>query len=258
MVTGPRFSMPATKSQFIPQKSIQVFLDGFCFYTPQQCEFITFKNFPTDTQGFLEQTFKKYFGDQPPSIIHFEHPALFVPQALFENSKKEDYYTHYNTLAEAFELNVLDTEDKTLKVVAPIASKWKSFFKKMHANIDIINYQNLLYNLVQSHSKTQTSKQLFVHLQKGAFDLFLFDGAKLLFNNRFAQNNVDTFLYFLFYVVETLKLDQDAFDLYFLGKYDSYNAYYDGVSNFHNNLQYLFVEEQKNTTPAPAPFFCSH
>jgi len=128
----------------------------------------------------------------------------------------------------------------------------------MHANIDIINYQNLLYNLVQSHSKTQTSKQLFVHLQKGAFDLFLFDGAKLLFNNRFAQNNVDTFLYFLFYVVETLKLDQDAFDLYFLGKYDSYNAYYDGVSNFHNNLQYLFVEEQKNTTPAPAPFFCSH
>jgi hypothetical protein len=97
-------------------------------------------------------------------------------------------------------------------------------------------------------------KQLFVHLREGAFELFLFQGAQLLFFNSFEQQHVDEFLYYLFYITEQFYLKPEGFKLAFLGAYDHYNEYYEGVQEYHSDVIFLDAPSENRQTKHPVPF----
>ena len=97
-------------------------------------------------------------------------------------------------------------------------------------------------------------KQLFVHLREGAFELFLFQGAQLLFFNSFEQHHVDEFLYYLFYITEQFYLKPEGFKLAFLGAYDHYKQYYEGVQEYHSDVIFLDAPSENRQTKHPVPF----
>ena len=82
-------------------------------------------------------------------------------------------------------------------------------------------------------------KNMFIHLRKEQFDLFLFQGGQLLVQNSFPQKNADEFMYYLFYVCEQFYLKPEQFDLFFLGQYFPYSDYYNGTKEFHPNCSHL-------------------
>ncbi len=247
--------MPTTKSQLLPNESIQVFLDGFCFCTPTHQAFIALSDLPNAPESALENKIKEAFASDQPALIYFDQPAQFVPQTLFDQRHSENYYKHYHRIPKGYALQDAKTTDQKHHLLYPVANQWADFFGKTLPNATPQHYQHLLYTLAQTHSESVAKKQLYIHLQHGFFELFLFEAGQLLFTNRFAQDKVDTFLYFLFYVVETLALDQQNFDLLFLGKYSRFEAYYLGVANFHENLQYLYPNDNEPALALPAPFF---
>ncbi|MEL0201693.1 MAG: hypothetical protein VW892_03505, partial [Flavobacteriaceae bacterium] len=76
--------MPTTKSQLLPNESIQVFLDGFCFCTPTHQAFIVLSDLPNPLESALENKIKEAFASDQRALIYFDQPAKFVPQTLFD------------------------------------------------------------------------------------------------------------------------------------------------------------------------------
>jgi hypothetical protein len=90
----------------------------------------------------------------------------------------------------------------------------------------------------------------------GFFDLFITQGTRIIMANRFPHLNEEDFMYYLFYTAEQLQLSENSVKIYFLGEFDSFASYYEGVKNFQNDLH--FMETSVSHLPIsqdPVPFW---
>lgn len=219
--------------------SILVHGDGFSFCTQNQHHLLEVKEvFPTT------ETLKSWIDyhqlDQPDvKIIYAQQAAVTVPLPLFEESQAADYLTGSMRLEDQHQVAFKPLEANAQVVVYPITKKQETLFSKVFPKAVQSHYIAELLPALHAFSSKKGKKNLFVHLQKDSFDLFLYQGSQLQMHNRFPHQNADEFLYYLFYVTEQFYLKPEQFDLYFLGKYIANTAYYDGVNEFHPIINYL-------------------
>ena len=86
-------------------------------------------------------------------------------------------------------------------------------------------------------------------------EILYFQGGQLLLQNCFPQNNMDDFLYYLFYVTEQFYLKPAQFNLHFLGKFTQYEDYYNGVKDFHDSIDFFEPHYSLIDHQHPVPFF---
>ena len=235
--------------------SILVHGDGFSFCTQDQHHLLAVnEEFPsTDT---LKSWMEYHQLDQTEvKIIYAQEAAVTIPQVLFEEAQAPDYLTGAIALQDNHQVAFTLLDRFQQVVVYAITNKQQALFSSLFPKTTQSHYIAELLPALTAFSSKSGKKNLFVHLQKNCFDLFLFQGSQLQLQNRFPHQNADEFLYYLFYVTEQFYLKPEQFDLFFLGKYLPYTAYYDGAKEFHPSIDHLDPIFPAVDATLPLPFF---
>lgn len=248
--------MPTTNlKKRLSNGSIQVYLDGFCFCSPKETTFIAIDETSGIPANSFENTSKEFFSATP-AVILFDAPATHIPNTLFDANLLPTYYALYEKLSKNAKLRASKDSLGLVHTVFPEHQKYLAPINKSYPNARVHHFQQLLYDCLHEHSKQDFKKNIYLHLQKDSFEIYIFQGNALVLSNSFPHDGAETFMYYLFFVIETLGLDQEEYELNFLGKFDRYKSYYDGVQLFNTSCNFLFTEAINEDRPElPAPFF---
>lgn len=235
--------------------SILVLKDGFSFCTQQQTYAFPFElNTPkaSDLQTFIAS---QGINTSNTRIYHFDTPCVLVPTPFFEEKTKTDYLTAATAIGPTEEVLYDTVQDLAAVVVYPQKRVLNEVLKEAFPTATAVHFTAALLPYLKESAAGDAKRHLYVHLRKGIFDLFLFQGSQLLLHNSFEQKNADDFLYYLFYVTEQFYLKPEQFKLIFLGKFATYASYYSGASDFHPEVEHLTLSGGNKDEASPVPFF---
>ena len=253
---GQPYSMHlSNKNKTTNELSILIHKDGFSFCTHDQHHLFSLEKASLNAESLISWMKYHQISDHAKKIIHLDQPAITVPLALFDEEQPLQYLK--SAIDPEKELvpkyNLLPTVDQA--VVYGVTPQWDTLFDKTFPEIEQIHLVGELLPALSKYSFGKAKRNLFVHLRKGAFDLFLYQGGQLLLQNCFPQNNMDDFLYYLFYVTEQFYLKPAQFNLHFLGKFTQYEDYYNGVKDFHDSIDFFEPHYSLIDHQHPVPFF---
>lgn len=258
MVTGQRYLMQLNNKQFSQNDlSILIHKDGFSFCTLEQHYFLPLEETPPSVDSLKSFLDYHQIEQSRAHLIFMNHPAVCVPQSLFDENKKKAYVTTAMELTKELSINHQTLKSLDITLVYPSEPHWLTLFQSVFAQLEITHLNAALLPALSAFSFGKAKKNLFLHLRKDHFDLMLFQGGQLLAQNSFPHKNADDFLYYLFYVTEQFFLKPEQFNLYFLGRYLTYSDYYKGVQEFHPQVDYLDPQFPSLDPKHPAPFFQS-
>jgi hypothetical protein len=244
-----------TKKHQPNELSILVFRDGFSFCTLERSVFYGLKT----SDDLNLQSITSFLDEEklPTDLVHVIHSdtsAVIIPQEMFDENNASFYLSKGVTLKKGEQIGYDVLESFSQVVLYPEPIKVMEVLKELFPTLQSKHLASQLLAPITKYSMGTPKKQLFVNIRKGAFDLFLFQGSQLLFFNSFEQNNVDEFLYYLFYITEQFYLNPDNFKLAFLGEYECYKEYYEGVQIFQNDIIYLDAPSENKSSTHPIPF----
>tara|TARA_B110001452_G_scaffold265516_1_gene270307 strand:- start:561 stop:1325 length:765 start_codon:yes stop_codon:yes gene_type:complete len=244
-----------TKKHQPNELSILVLRDGFSFCTQKKsCFYPTEDSNNIDPKAISDFLVQQELVSETVSLIHLDGLSSIVPLELFEKENAAFYLSKGLTLAPNQQVVFDVLESYNQAVVYPRDVKKWNVLKELFPTLEAKHATTTVLAPLTDFSMGTPKKQLFVHLREGAFELFLFQGAQLLFFNSFEQQHVDEFLYYLFYITEQFYLKPEGFKLAFLGAYDHYKEYYEGVQEYHSDVIFLDAPSENRQTKHPVPF----
>lgn len=256
METGLQYLMHLQNKKHQPTDlSILIFRDGFSFCTQKKTCFYPVDDFDNiDPKKISEWIYKQEFGTTNVHLIHLNGLSTIVPAELFDKENASFYIENGINPGKNQEVffDVLESFNQVVVFVGSL--RVEKVFKELFPDHHSQHLTSFLLAPLSQFSMGTSKKQLFVHLRKGFFDLFLFQGTQLLLFNTFEQNHADEFLYYLFYITEQFYLKPESFKLAFLGEYECYKEYYLGVQEYHNDVVFLDAPSENKNSSHPAPF----
>ncbi len=235
--------------------SILVFKDIAVFCTLDQSLYFDLekKNINSESLG----TWFKYHNIKKKNnkCILFDHTGVVVPGELFDEKNKNLYLS---LSEEELKNKIIETRfiksDNQIFVFSQ-SSDWRLLLKDLVVNLEITHFGAELIPFLSKISKESLKKNVFIHIRKDYFDLFVYQGSQLMLYNSFPHKDQEEFLYYLFFVLEQLYLKQNQFTAIFLGKFRNYQKYYDAFKEFHTITKFTYPENLEIDNNHPAPFF---
>tara|TARA_B100000767_G_scaffold275488_1_gene312738 strand:- start:579 stop:1343 length:765 start_codon:yes stop_codon:yes gene_type:complete len=235
--------------------SILIFRDGFSFCTQKKTCFYPINEYDKIDQKKLSDWINKQeFVTTNVFLIYLDSLSTIVPEELFDKENASFYVK--NGIAPSKNQEVLfDVLESFNQVVVFVGiPSVEKVFKELFPDHQSQHLTSFLLAPLSRFSMGTSKKQFFVHLRKGYFDLFLFRGTQLLLFNTFEQNHADEFLYYLLYIIEQFYLKPESFKLAFLGEYECYKEYYQGIQEYHNDVVFIDAPSENRNSRHPAPF----
>jgi len=184
--------------------------------------------------SWLKNPFKKV------CIIYVNQRSEIVPSLLFDPSHKEDYLdfvlskrenevVYYDSLPMKNVYNVYALPDQLEKQLTSIFSNCKI----MHYSSTLL--MNVFFRLVDKNRETQ----LFINVQFGTFNLIISKAGELVYFNTFKITSDDDLTFYLFYVIEHLKLDIKDISLSLMGEIEKGSVIHKSVSKYIRDVSFI-------------------
>ena len=235
--------------------SILVFKDRAAFCTLNQSLYFDLEKKNINSESLA--TWIKYHNIKKNNnkCVLFDHTGVIVPHKLFDETNKNLYLS----LSEEGLINkVIETKfiksDNQIFVFSQ-SRDWRLLLKNLVVNLEITHFAAELIPLLSKISNENLKKNVFIHLRKDFFDLFIYQGSQLMLYNSFPHKDEEEFLYYLFFVLEQFYLKQNQFTAIFLGKFLNYQKYYNAFKEFHTLTKFTYPENLEIDDDHPAPFF---
>lgn len=242
-----------TEKNIFKNTSIIISEDGITYCDSEDYTFISFKSLLLNKEKDLNQWILKNNINNDTIIIIANNPGLFVPQALFNKNILNKYYQNFDHIEETDLLKIDVSKNNLNSIIYKVSGNIETFKNKYFSNLNQVHYHTIFYNYLIEQINTN-EKKLFVNIQKYSFDFFLFYGDQLQLANRYPNKGYDSFMYFLYFIVEKKELNLNEFFVYFLGKYKAFSKYYEGVKLYNDNLEYILPKNNYKTNIPSTPF----
>ena len=237
--------------------SILIHKDGFSFCTLEQHYFLSIENTPLSSESLKSFLDYHQLKQQQVQLIFMDKTAICVPQPLFDKDQIKHYFKGALEFTDKRTIKHCSIDSLAIELVYDCDTDYINLFTEIFPQLKTNHLTASLLPSLSAYSFGAAKKNLFIHIRKNHFDLFLFQGGQLLLQNTFPQKNAEDFLYYVFYVTEQFYLKPDQFNLFFLGRYSNYNEYYQGVEEFHQSIAYLDPQFPNIDAQHPAPFLQS-
>ena len=202
---------------------------AFAIYQPKHEE---------DYQAFLQRIMKEEMFDIPTSsisVVFCQNSSMLVPSGFFKKESVSDYL-------------------KTQNLLKPRETPFYDYIKNLDSyNLYAVNF-NLLSLLESTYTKAtfrhhssifieyllmlnKGSKEDEVHVYvfSGYMDLVVLRSGKLILYNRFAYQTASDFTYYLIWVYEQLKLNNEKTKCIFYGEIDEKSDIYKTAEKYISN-----------------------
>ena len=261
MEIGPPSSMPNNPEQHTITAYIHLFEDGFSFCSPTKTQFFSEEAYTLTSSDSWEEA-RQNFGlnsTDHVELVLCNCSAVSIPEAHFDANLLDTYLASSvekpiggtPTFDDAQKSSQISTFYIESAVVTPI--------KKVFPELQAKHLNSRLMEVIEPLSRAQIRKRLYVHLRNGYVEFVLCHGALLWLINRFPQDSPERFLYYLFYIVEQFELEPDQFEIVFLGRFTSFEEYYQGAMDYHQEVTWIPVDHGLvGLESHPAPFLASY
>lgn len=186
----------------------------------------------------LEEKLKEIAKERPVLKHHFEKTKIIhhnlwntlVPREYFEASAPEKYLK--------FNINLLPTDQASfdeitdldiVNVYLPFVNI-NNFFLNYNPSVDYFHSASVFIdkiNKIRSKKANLPLYDLYLNVFPQDFQMLIYKNEELLFFNSFEYQTKDDFLYFFFFVLESLKLDEKEMDFHLCGVDRDFPVYKD-------------------------------
>ena len=251
-VTGLQFLMlPKTKINSLKKPSIIIGEDGFTYCNLKTYSFIKIDDVELSKGNSFKNWINKNSIDNSTQLIVANNPGLFFPKAIFDQKLINEYYEKFDEIDESDTLKTDVSANYINSIIYKVSSSIQSLKEVYLINSSLIHYQTLIYDYLVLKNKNNSEKKLYVNIQNDAFDVFLFFGEQLQLVNRFPIKGPESFLYFLYFIIEKNELKENEFFICFLGNYLFYEEYYKGAMLFHDKIEFVLANSENHTSSTP-------
>ncbi|MBC9796705.1 DUF3822 family protein [Sinomicrobium weinanense] len=159
----------------------------------------------------LEQSFKKVY------VIHRNNLSTIVPRPLFSDKNLSEYLK--------FNVKIFDTDFVTyddlgstelINVYIPFVNINNYIFDRF-GEFEYRHFSSVLVETLLRNLPDATGPMMYVHVQKGHFEIVVIKDKKLALYNTFEYTNKEDFIYYILFTAEQLQLNPEEFPLYLLG-----------------------------------------
>ena len=236
--------------------SIQVSLTGlsFCCFDTLNNTVTSFKEVHFDTfhkatknEDLLANAFKDYpelkESYDEILVIHNNNLSTFVPEPLFDENFLGSYL-QYNT--KVFETDFFAFDEipnyQMNAVYIPYVNI-NNFFIDQFGTFNYKHANSILVSKLLDASKNKDEKKMFVHINKGHFEIIVVQNQKLILFNSFDYNTPEDFLYYILFTAEQLNLNPENFTLELIGNIDTESDYFKIAYQYIRNVSLIDVED---------------
>ncbi len=153
-------------------------------------------------------------------IIHHNLLNSLVPQEYFEDSQLEEYLKYNISLLENDQASYDEIKNlELINVYLPFVNI-NNFLLNYNPSIDYFHSSSIFINKInQRRNKKETLPlfDLYLNVYSKDFQLLIYKNEELLFYNSFEYQTTDDFLYFFFFVLESLKIEETKIDFHISG-----------------------------------------
>lgn len=146
--------------------------------------------------------------------------STLVPTALYDEERKK-LFLKFNYPLQGDEMvcdNKLNSFDSYNVFALPFAIKSRIEMLYNLSKVSYYHFTSCLLDLLLSHTKNQTDKRLFVHVQEQHLEIVIIENNKLLFSNSFNYFSAEDFMYYLLFVCEQMQLNPEKISTFLVGE----------------------------------------
>jgi len=236
-VTGQNYMTSKNSNNIIELKELSILVSlyglSFMFKNIEQNTFKHFEyQFDKRNPFSLESELKKIINERPilknrfskVNIIHHNKLNTLVPQELFNNNLLKDYLK-FNVQLIANDFVDFDNvaHFQTNNVYVPYVNI-NNVFLDYNPSINYYHSATIflekVYNILTSNYELSLY-EVFINVYPNDFQLAIFINEKLYIYNHFDYQDIDEFLYFLFFAIESLDIDKKKTNYTILGVLES-------------------------------------
>ncbi|MBL30369.1 MAG: hypothetical protein CMC81_03910 [Flavobacteriaceae bacterium] len=248
MVTGQRFLMPReNKKNHHDSSLILIGKEGFNYLDNFNSEYISIDMLPLSinekVNNWIDSTL---ITNNKIEIIIANNSSLFVPKRLYDDNFKEHYYEKNDKIEDGDKLISDTTKNHLIEVIYKISNEIELFLNKLKNETKIKHINTFVYNFLALYNRGNFKNKLYVNIGLEFFNVFLFFGQELQLANSYSNEGRESFLYYIFYIIEKMKLLKNDFTISFLGKYDFYHKFYEDTLKFTENVEFISLKDYKN------------
>ncbi|WP_445458020.1 DUF3822 family protein [Flavobacterium sp. HNIBRBA15423] len=233
--------------------SIQVSLSGlsFCVFDLITKKIITFNTVEFIKSNVIEEELWKVFVDytilsnayDEIVVLHDNCLNSFVPNSLFD-SNFIGSYLQYNVKVfdtDFFTFDKLENYDIN-NVYVPYVNI-NNFLLDQYTTFDYKNVNSILVKKILDISIGNDEKEVFVHIQKGHFEIVIVKNQQLLLFNSFEYATPEDFIYYILFTYEQLQLSPEIVVAHLFGQVDETDDYFKIAYKFIRNCNLLHTNK---------------
>jgi hypothetical protein len=220
--------------------SIQVSLSGlsFCVFDLITKKIIAFNTVEFIKSNVIEEELWKVF-----VVLHDNCLNSFVPNSLFD-SNFIGSYLQYNVKVfdtDFFTFDKLENYDIS-NVYVPYVNI-NNFLLDQYTTFDYKNVNSILVKKILDISIGNDDKEVFVHIQKGHFEIVIVKNQQLLLFNSFEYATPEDFIYYILFTYEQLQLNPESITVHLFGQIEESDDYFKIAYKFIRNCNLLHTNK---------------
>ncbi len=180
-----------------------------------------------DSEEELQQEFSAV------NVIHTNEISTLVPKPLFKEDCLADYLKFNSKILKSDFISFDDIKiNDSVNIYVPYVNINNYIYEKFGAFIYKHFSTILIDNILLAEKKAETLK-IYVHVDKGHFEILVLNKGKLTLYNTFEYSTKEDFIYYILFTCEQLQLNPETIDLILLGNITKDDEFY--------NIAYKYV-----------------
>lgn len=166
-----------------------------------------------------------------------EHSVL-VPEALYDNKRKSDYFnlSHGNSEnSEILDDFLVNLRARNIFAIPP--DLWE-FLKERFPNVGIKHAFSSLIDSIALIYKNKQGENLVLHVQLSHFEILYLKDGSLEYFNSFNYTTSEGFIYYVLFAFEQLGINPDTIEITLYGETDSESGNYSLLYKYVRNISF--------------------
>ena len=234
--------------------SIQISLGGlsFCVFDLLTNKILNSKSISFEKNSVIEEQLWKTIIDFPiltkpydeVVIIHDNNLNSFIPNSLFDPNFLASYL-QYNI--KVFETDFFTFDDifpyEIKNVYVPFVNI-NNFLLDQYNTFEYQNSNSILVKKILDYSKKVEEKEVFIHIQKGHFEIVIVKNQKLILFNSFQFETPEDLIYYILFTFEQLQLNPETVMIQILGNCVENDLNFNIIYKYIRNCYLLDVTDK--------------
>jgi hypothetical protein len=209
--------------------SIQVSLNGFSFSisSSENNDCLAFRHYSFKNLVLIDELIRNtehivsednYLNTKynKANIFYVSQNVTIIPGDYFDKNNLKTYFEFNHNLAELDEIHYSYIQEINAYNVYSIPNYLTNSFYNLSPSIKFEHQTNQMIRF--GYKNLENSRTIILlGINKGFFDLVIYEGQKLILSNSFQYANTMDFIYFFLYAIEQLKIDISSAKIFTLG-----------------------------------------